>query len=125
MKSIKKDTPGQRIAALCKDYGISQKELAEKIGVSDKTISNWENARCLPDLSLFSPLCKILDISINDLLSGEQVDSKDYNEKLEENIVNTIDYLDKKILNQKLNFRLNALFKIARVMNIHVYKLCY
>jgi len=92
---------GKFIAECRKRKKLTQAQLAEKLGVSDKTISNWENARCLPDLSLFSPLCKTLDISINDLLSGEQVDSKDYNEKLEENIVNTIDYLDKKRLNQK------------------------
>ena len=45
---------------------LTQSELAEKIGVTDKSISNWENGRNMPDLSLFKPLCEILDISVMD-----------------------------------------------------------
>ena len=51
----------------------------------------------MPDLSLFKPLCKELDITLNDLMSGEKVKEKEYQEKFEENIVNTIDYTNKKI----------------------------
>ena len=58
---------------------ITQEELATKIGVTDKAISKWENGRCLPDVSLFKPLCKELDISINELLNGEK-DKKERNE---------------------------------------------
>ena len=58
---------------------ITQEELATKIGVTDKAISKWENGRCLPDVSLFKPLCKELDISINELLNGEK-DKKEHNE---------------------------------------------
>ena len=50
----------------------------------------------MPDLSLFKPLCDILDITINELISGEKINNKEYNEKLEENLINTIDYIDKK-----------------------------
>lgn len=50
----------------------------------------------MPDLSLFKPLCDILDITINELLSGEEIKGEDYKEKLEENLINTIDYIDKK-----------------------------
>ncbi len=50
----------------------------------------------MPDLSLFKPLCDELDITINELLSGEKIDKKDYQNKLEENIVNMVDYNDKK-----------------------------
>ncbi len=88
---------GQFIAACRKKKKITQKELSEKLGVSDRTIGNWENGRNMPDLSLFKPLCKELDITLNDLMSGEIVEGKEYQEKFEENIVNTIDYSTKKI----------------------------
>ena len=80
-----------------KDKNLSQQELADKLGVTDKSIGNWENGRNMPDLSLFKPLCDELNITINDLLSGEKIDKDKYQEKFEENIVNTIDYSTKRI----------------------------
>ena len=79
-----------------KEKKITQAELAERLGVSDRSVSNWENGRNMPDLSLFKPLCDELGVTINDLMSGEIVDKDEYQEKLEENIVNTIDYSIKK-----------------------------
>jgi len=87
---------GKFIAKKRKDKQLTQNELAEKLGVTDRSISNWENGKNMPDLSLFKPLCDILEISINELLSGEKIDNKDYANKFEENILNTIDYVDKK-----------------------------
>lgn len=78
------------------ERGLTQAELAEKLGVSNRTISKWENGKCLPDYSILKDLCKELDISINELLSGERLTEKNYREKLEENIVGTIDYNNKK-----------------------------
>ena len=75
---------------------ITQSELAEMLGVTDRSVSNWENGKNMPDLSLFKPLCDILGITINELMCGEKINNKEYNEKLEENIINTIDYIDKK-----------------------------
>ena len=80
------------IASSRKKKNMTQSELAEKLGVSDKSIGNWENGRNMPDLSLFKPLCDELGITINDLLSGDKISKDKYQEKLEENIVNTIDY---------------------------------
>ena len=88
---------GKFISKCRKDKKMTQAELAEKLGVTDKSIGNWENGRNMPDLSLFKPLCDELDISINDLLSGEKISKEKYQEKFEENIVNTIDYSTKKI----------------------------
>jgi len=88
---------GKFIQKRRKEKKITQSELAEKLGVSDKTIGNWENGRNMPDLSLFKPLCDELGITINELLSGEKIDKKDYQEKLEENIVKTIDYSNKRV----------------------------
>ena len=87
---------GKFIAENRKKKKLTQSELAERLGVTDRSISNWENGKNMPDLSLFKPLCDNLDITINELISGEKLNNKEYNEKLEENIINTIDYIDKK-----------------------------
>jgi len=94
---------GKFIAKSRKEKNITQTQLAEKLGVSDRTVGNWENGRNMPDLSLFKPLCDELGITINDLISGEKIKNNVYQEKLEENIINTIDYTNKKIEN-KNNF---------------------
>lgn len=61
------------VKALREKRGITQKELAEKIGVSDKTVSKWETGRGLPDISLLEPLAKALNISVAELLTGDCV----------------------------------------------------
>ena len=88
---------GKFIAKCRKDKKMTQLELAEKLGVTDKSVGNWENGRNMPDLSLFKSLCHELGITINELLSGERLKKDDYQEKFEENIINTIDYSTKKI----------------------------
>ena len=69
---------GKFIAECRKKKNMTQQELAEKLGVSDRTIGNWENGRNMPDLALFKPLCNELDITLNDLMSGEKVDKSNY-----------------------------------------------
>ena len=91
---------GKFIAECRKKLNMTQQELAEKLGVSDRTVGNWENGRNMPDLSLFKPLCRELHITLNDFLSGEVVKEQEYQEKLEENIINTIDYTNKKMENR-------------------------
>lgn len=88
---------GRFIAECRKEKKLTQVQLAEKLGVSDRSVSKWENGRCLPDLSLFEPLCNELEITINEFLSGERIEEKDYKEKLEENLIETIDYTNKKV----------------------------
>lgn len=88
---------GKFIAERRKQKKMTQAELGEELGVTEKSISNWENGRNMPDLSLFKPLCKILDITINELLSGEKLSEQEYRERFEENIVNTIDYSTNKL----------------------------
>ena len=94
---MNQENVGKFIANCRKDKKMTQSDLAEKLGVTDKSIGNWENGRNMPDLSLFKPLCDELGITINDLLSGEKICKDKYQEKFEENIVNTIDYSTKKI----------------------------
>lgn len=78
---------GKFIATIRKEHSMTQKELAQRLGVSDKTVSKWETGRGLPEISIMRSLCETLDISINELLSGERLDASSYHEKAEENIV--------------------------------------
>ena len=68
---------GKFILTKRKERGLTQSELADKLGVTDRSVSNWENGKCMPDVSLFKPLCLILDISVNDLLNGEENKNSD------------------------------------------------
>lgn len=91
---------GKFIAKLRKSKNMTQEQLGEKLSVSFKTISKWENGRGMPELSTLKPLSEELGISINELLSGEKIEKEIYQERLEENIINTIDYTNKKIENR-------------------------
>lgn len=88
---------GKFIAVCRKEKKLTQTELAEKLGVTDRSVSNWETGKNMPDLSLFKPLCEILGITINELLSGERLSKDKYQERFEENIVNTINYSTKRL----------------------------
>ena len=107
---------GKFIAKLRKEKNMTQNELAESLGITDRAISKWENGRGMPDLSLLTPLCEILGVSINELLSGERLDKKDYQEKLEENFINTIDYIDKK--NVKSNTIKSIIWLVVGIIGI-------
>ena len=79
---------GKFIAESRKAKGLTQRQLADTLSISDKTISKWECRKGLPEVSLMLPLCAALDITVNDLLSGEKVSTSDYQEKAEGNMIN-------------------------------------
>ena len=79
---------GRFIAAVRKEKSLTQRELAERLQISDKTVSKWETGNGLPEVSLMLPLCGLLEISVNELLSGERLDETKYHEKAEENMMN-------------------------------------
>lgn len=81
---------GKFIAEERKRKGYTQKQLSEKLEISDKTVSKWERGNGFPEVSLLLPLCKELDITVNELLSGERVSLEDYQRKAEENMVNLV-----------------------------------
>ena len=81
---------GKFIANERKRKGYTQKQLSEKLEISDKTISKWERGNGFPEVSLLLPLCNELDITVNELLSGQRVPEDDYTEKAEENMVNLV-----------------------------------
>lgn len=78
---------GRFIAERRKALGLTQRQLAERLAVSDKAVSKWETGRGLPDVLLMPPLCAALGITVNDLLSGERVGEGDYRKKAEENMM--------------------------------------
>lgn len=81
---------GRFIAELRKEKGLTQKELAERLSISDKTVSKWERGSGLPEVSLMIPLCEELGITVNELLSAKRLSSSEYQNNAEENIVKLI-----------------------------------
>lgn len=78
---------GKFIAEERKAKGLTQRQLADTLSISDKTVSKWECGKGLPEVSLMLPLCETLNITVNDLLSGERVSEVDYQKKAEENMM--------------------------------------
>ena len=81
---------GRFIAQERKQRNYTQRQLADRLGISDKTISKWERGNGFPEVSLLLPLCEELDISVNELLTGERVSDTEYRKKAEENMVNLV-----------------------------------
>lgn len=78
---------GKFITEKRKEKNITQSKLAEMLGITDRAVSKWETGICLPDAGNMPKLCEILGITINDLFSGEKVDMKENEKKLEENLL--------------------------------------
>ena len=81
---------GKFISNERKAKGYTQKQLSELLGISDKTISKWECGNGFPEASLLLPLCNELEITVNELLTGERISQQNYKKKAEENMVNMI-----------------------------------
>ena len=81
---------GKFIAEERKTKQYTQRELADKLSISDKTISKWERGNGFPEVSLLLPLCNELEVTVNELLSGERLQEMDYKKKAEENMVNLV-----------------------------------
>lgn len=81
---------GRFIAETRKAQNMTQRQLADALSISDKTISKWECGKGLPEVSLMMPLCAALEITVNDLLTGQKVSENDYQMKAEENMMNLI-----------------------------------
>ena len=88
---------GKFILKLRKDKKMTQQELADKLNVTDRAVGNWENGRRIPDVVFYKPLCEILGISLNELLSGEKIKESELKEKTDEVLDNTIKYSTKRI----------------------------
>lgn len=76
---------GKFIADRRKKFNMTQSELAEKIGITNRAVSKWETGKSIPDVSIMLELCEILDISVNELLCGKQLNEKEEQKEAEEN----------------------------------------
>ncbi|MCD8354902.1 MAG: helix-turn-helix domain-containing protein [Clostridiales bacterium] len=106
---------GRFIAELRKQKGYTQKELAEKLMVTDKAISRWETGRGLPDTSLLKPLGDILDVSVSELLAGKRLDVAETKEETDKIILESLNY-SKRMLASTLNailFLIGILFILS------------
>lgn len=77
---------GKFIANLRQENNYTQENLAEKLDISDRSISKWERGICLPDANNMTKLCKLFNVSYNELLSGEKLAKTEYEKKAEENL---------------------------------------
>ena len=92
---------GKFIADKRKEKGMTQMQLAEKLSITDRAVSKWETGKAMPDSSIMLDLCRALQISVNDLLCGEVVTVNEYNEKLEEQLLEMVrekENADKRLL---------------------------
>lgn len=96
---------GRFIAERRKEQKLTQMQLAEKLGITDRAVSKWETGKSLPDASVMLELCGLLKITVNDLLSGEVVSMNNYNEKSEKNLLEMIkqkEQADKRLLSLEI-----------------------
>lgn len=82
---------GQFIATCRKEKNLTQKQLGEVLGVTDRAVSKWENGKSFPDISLIEPLCKVLDISISEFMLGKRIEPEKYQEETEKAWMATLD----------------------------------
>ncbi len=88
---------GKFIAQQRKEKNITQQDLAEKLGVTNKSVSRWENGKNMPDYSLIKDLCNILDIDVNELLSGEKIEKQE----IQTHTIDNLDLILKEYYNMK------------------------
>ncbi|MDE7004315.1 MAG: helix-turn-helix domain-containing protein [Oscillospiraceae bacterium] len=81
---------GKFIAALRKEQGLTQEALGEKLGVTNKTVSRWENGNYMPDIELLVPLGELLGVSVNELLAGERLSDEQFRKQADENLVKAV-----------------------------------
>ena len=107
---------GKYIAGKRKALGMTQKQLAEKLNMSDKSVSKWERGICLPDVSVYMELCEILGISINEFLAGEDIDAENVEKKSEDNILQVTKDSKKKQKNLKSILAVVTTFAVIMVL---------
>ena len=96
---------GKFIAECRKKNNLTQMQLAEKLNITDRAISKWENGRAMPDSGIMLDLCNELKITVNELLSGEVIEMNNYNENVEKNLLEMVkqkEEADKRLLSMEI-----------------------
>lgn len=83
---------GRFIAQCRKSKNMTQTQLAERLNTTNKSVSKWENGSCLPDASLYEPLCDVLGITVNELFAGERIPKEDYQRAADANLMRMLKY---------------------------------
>lgn len=120
---------GKLIAECRKAKKLTQVQLAEKLGVTDKSVSKWENGICLPDVSLYKEICKILDITLNEFFAGERLTDEKFKEVADSNLLsvleNSVFTLKDKIDFFKKKWQKEHFFELTIVMIVIVFFIIY
>lgn len=82
---------GKFIAELRKEKSLTQAQLGDLLGVTNKTISRWENGNYMPDLAVLQSLCAVLDVNINEMISGRRLDEVDFRQQADNNLLLSLD----------------------------------
>ena len=112
---------GKFIAECRKNNNLTQMQFAEKLNITDRAISKWENGKAMPDSSIMLELCRELKISVNELLSGEVIKMDNYNEKLEQNLIDMVkqkEQSDKRLLTMEIVIGIIAVAALLGLMLI-------
>lgn len=82
---------GKFIAELRKEKSLTQAQLGDLLGVTNKTVSRWENGNYMPDLAVLQSLCAALDVNINEMISGKRLDEADFRQQADSNLLLSLD----------------------------------
>jgi len=78
---VNQEAIGKFISTCRKEKGLTQTQLAEKLNITNRAVSKWETGKSVPDAAIMLDLCEILDVSVNELLSGERIAMENYQKK--------------------------------------------
>lgn len=109
---------GKYIAEKRKNLGLTQKQVAEQLGMSDKSVSKWERGICLPDVSVYMELCKILEISINEFLAGEDISEENMIRKSEDNLLQVAKDSKHRLKNMKVVIAALCVITLAALVTL-------
>ena len=112
---------GKFIAKCRKEKKLTQAQLAEKLNITDRAVSKWETGKSMPDSSIMLELCEILGITVNELLSGEEINMESYEKKADENLI-ALKRKDEN--NMTKNVIISILFSVTFLIGIMVCLIC-
>ena len=104
---------GAFIKELHKEKGLTQKELADQLYITDRAVSKWERGLCAPDIATLEPLAKILDVTVSELIAGERLAGKENMMEIEKNVQNAINYSEQEITEKSKKYRKKTLIIIG------------
>ena len=109
---MNQDKIGKLIKSCRTEQGMTQVQFAEKLGITNKSVSKWETGKCLPDASLFNDICLLLGITLNELFAGEKIPTEDIVKKSEENLISIVTEY------QKRDYRISFCVSITLVLTL-------